>query len=97
MPGIVQGTLFGRGSAHSLDGDEHRHRKATFIDVACEDAQVEQFSPVLAREWQVELHAWLAGGHRTAYDAAIGAFGGASMKWAGLPGTSEAKTRWSAG
>lgn len=96
MPGIVQETLFGRGSVHSLDGDEHRHRKATFLDVAYEDTQVERLSPLLEREWQVEIDAWFAGGHRTAYDAAIGAFGRASMKWAGLPGTSEAKTRWSA-
>jgi fatty-acid peroxygenase len=96
MPGIVQGTLFGRGSVHSLDGAEHRHRKATFLDVAYEDAQVERFSPLLEREWRVELDAWLAGGHRTAYDAAVGAFGRASMTWAGLPGTVEARTRWSA-
>jgi fatty-acid peroxygenase len=96
MPGIVQATLFGRGSVHSLDGGEHRHRKATFLDVAYEDEQVQRLSPLFEREWQSEIDAWLAGGHRTAYDAAVGAFGRASMKWAGLPGTSDAKTRWSA-
>jgi fatty-acid peroxygenase len=96
MPGIVQGTLFGRGSVHSLDGDEHRHRKATFLDVAYEDTQVERLSPLFDREWKFELDAWLEGGRRSAYDAAVGVFGRASMKWAGLPGTSEAKTRWSA-
>jgi fatty-acid peroxygenase len=95
MPAIVQGTLFGRGSVHSLDGDEHRHRKATFLDVAYEDSQVHRLSPLFEREWQVELDAWVAGGHRSAYDAAVGAFGRASMRWAGLPGTREAKTRWS--
>jgi fatty-acid peroxygenase len=96
MPAIVQATLFGRGSVHSLDGDEHRHRKSTFLDVAYEDAQVERFTPLLEREWQVELEQWIGGGQRSAYDAAVGAFGRASMKWAGLPGTAEAKTRWSA-
>jgi len=53
MPAIVQQTLFGRGSVHSLDGEEHRHRKSTFVDVAYEDAQVERLSPLLADEWQV--------------------------------------------
>lgn len=96
MPALVQETLFGHGSVHSLDGDEHRHRKATFMDVAYEDAQVARFSPLLEREWQSELDAWLDGGDRTAYDAAVGAFGRASMRWAGLPGTSAAKTRWAA-
>jgi len=75
MPGIVQGTLFGAGSVHSLDGDEHRHRKATFLDVAYEDAQVERLEPLLEREWRAEVDDWLAGGRRSAYDAAVGAFG----------------------
>jgi fatty-acid peroxygenase len=96
MPGIVQGTLFGTGSVHSLDGDDHRHRKATFVDVAYDDAQVARLTPLFEQEWRAELDEWLAGGERSAYDAAVGAFGRASMRWAGLPGTAAAKTRWSA-
>jgi fatty-acid peroxygenase len=96
MPALVQETLFGRGSVHSLDGVAHRHRKATFLDVAYEDAQVERLTPLLQEEWAAELADWVAGGDRTAYDAAVGAFGRAIMRWADLPGTPEAKTRWSA-
>lgn len=96
MPAIVQQTLFGTGSVHSLDGAEHRHRKATFLDVAYEDDQVARLTPLLEREWRHEIDAWLSGGRRSAYDAAVGAFGRASMRWAGLPGTPEARTRWSA-
>ena len=96
MPGIVQGTLVGNGSVHSLDGEDHRHRKQAFLDVAYEDEQVERLSPLLDREWRTELDAWVAGGDRTAYDAAVGALGRAGMRWAGLPGTRAAKTRWSA-
>jgi fatty-acid peroxygenase len=96
MPALVQETLFGHGSVHSLDGDEHRHRKATFVDVAYEDAQVERLRPLLEREWQRELDAWTGGGVKTAYDAAVGAFGRAVMQWAGLPGTADAQTRWAA-
>jgi fatty-acid peroxygenase len=96
MPAFIQETLFGRGSVHSLDGDAHRHRKATFLDVAYEDAQVARLTPLLQTEWQAELDDWIAGGDRTAYDAAVGAFGRAIMRWAGLPGTAGAKTRWAA-
>lgn len=96
MPAIVQETLFGHGSVHSLDGSEHRHRKATFVDVAYEDAQVERLLPLLEGEWRSERDAWLGGGDRSAYDAAIGALGRAIMRWAGLPGTPAAQTRWSA-
>lgn len=94
MPAIVQETLFGHGSVHSLDGEEHRHRKATFVEVAYQQEQVDRIEPLLEAEWRRELAHWLAGGRRSAYDAAVGAFGRASMRWAGLPGTADARTRW---
>ncbi|MGV2982721.1 cytochrome P450 [Microbacterium sp. AGC85] len=97
MPAIVQETLFGHGSVHSLDGEEHHHRKATFVDVAYEDAEVERLVPLLEREWHAELDAWADGtSGRSAYDAAVSAFGRSIMRWAGLPGTPAAKTRWAA-
>lgn len=96
MPAIVQETLFGHGSVHSLDGADHRHRKATFVDVAYLGSQVDRIVPELEREWRHEQEQWLAGGDRSAYDAAVGALGRAVMRWAGLPGTPAAKTRWSA-
>jgi fatty-acid peroxygenase len=96
MPALVQKTLFGAGSVHSLDGAEHRHRKAAFVEVAYDEAQLARFLPLLEQEWRAELDAWLAGGRRAAYDAAVGAFGRASMRWAGLPGTPAAQTRWAA-
>ncbi|WP_036317680.1 cytochrome P450 [Microbacterium sp. B24] len=95
MPALVQETLFGHGSVHSLDGAAHRHRKATFVDVAYEDAEVQRLLPLLEREWQGELDAWRSGGRRTAYDAAVAALGRAVMAWSGLGGTSAARTRWS--
>ena len=96
MPSIVQKTLFGTGSVHSLDGDDHRHRKATFVDVAYEDDQVTRLTPLLEEEWRAEVDAWLAGGRRTAYEASVAVFGRAVMRWAGVPGTAAAQTRWSA-
>ncbi|WP_430647965.1 cytochrome P450 [Agromyces sp. GXS1127] len=96
MPSLVQETLFGHGSVHSLDGAEHRHRKQTFVRALYDDEEVRRLSPLLETEWQEELDAWLDGGGRSAYDAAVGALGRAIMRWAGLPGTPAAKTRWAA-
>lgn len=96
MPALVQESLFGHGSVHSLDGSAHRHRKATFLDVAYEDAQVERLTPWLEQEWEAERQAWRQGGTRSAYEAAVGALGRAIMRWAGVPGTPAAQTRWSA-
>jgi len=94
MPAFIQESLFGHGSVHSLDGTEHRHRKATFVDVLYDDAEVQRLLPELDRQWQGERDAWIAGGERSAYDAAVGALGRAIMRWAGIPGTAAAQTRW---
>ncbi|WP_144831358.1 cytochrome P450 [Microbacterium sp. BH-3-3-3] len=94
MPAFIQESLFGHGSVHSLDGTEHRHRKATFVDVLYDDAEVQRLLPELDRQWQGEREAWIAGGERSAYDAAVGALGRAIMRWAGIPGTAAAQTRW---
>lgn len=94
MPAFIQESLFGHGSVHSLDGDEHRHRKSTFVDVLYDDAEVQRLLPELDRQWRGELDAWVAGGERSAYDAAVGALGRSIMRWAGIPGTAAAQTRW---
>ncbi|PPF44419.1 cytochrome P450 [Pseudoclavibacter sp. AY1F1] len=94
MPAFVQESLFGHGSVHSLDGPEHRHRKASFLRVAYDDDRVEELVPHLEREWRAQVEAWVGGNGASAYDAAVAAFGRASMTWAGLPGTAAAKSRW---
>lgn len=96
MPAFIQETLFGHASIHSLDGAEHRHRKAEFVDVLYDDAQVARLAPLLEYEWRSELDEWVGGGERSAYDAAVGALGRAILRWAGIPGTAAAKTRWAA-
>ncbi len=92
MPAFIQESLFGHASVHSLDGAEHRHRKATFVDVLYDDAEVQRLLPELDGQWQRELDAWVAGGQRSAYDAAVGALGRSIMRWAGIPGTASAQT-----
>ena len=40
MPLPVQGPLFGQGAVHTLDDEAHRARKAQFITISYDDAQV---------------------------------------------------------
>ncbi|MFJ6654088.1 cytochrome P450 [Microbacterium sp. NPDC091313] len=94
MPSFIQESLFGHGSVHSLDLADHRHRKAAFVDLLYDDAHVARLLPLLEQEWREELSSWAEGARRTAYDAAVGAFGRAAMRWAGIPGTPAARTRW---
>lgn len=96
MPAFIREVLFGHGSVHGLDGADHRHRKATFVEVLYDDDQVARLLPYVEEEWRRELDEWIAGGRRSAYDAAVGAYGRAVMRWAGLPGTAAARTRWAA-
>ncbi|WP_052462248.1 cytochrome P450 [Nigerium massiliense] len=94
MPEFIKGPLFGQGTVHDMDGEAHRHRKATFVRIAYDDAQVERLQPLLEQTWAEEKAAWLAGGKRTAYDAAVGASGRAVMRWAGVPGPDSDLTEW---
>lgn len=59
-----------------------------------DDAEVQRLLPELEGQWQGELDAWVAGGERSAYEAAVGALGRAIMRWAGIPGTAATQTRW---
>ncbi|WP_125132527.1 cytochrome P450 [Microbacterium sp. 10M-3C3] len=94
MPAFIQESLFGHGSVHSLDGPTHRHRKATFVEVLYDDAEVERLVPHLEREWAAAVEGWRAGASASAYDAAVDALGRAVMRWAGIPGTPAAHARW---
>lgn len=96
MPGLIGEPLFGHGSVHSMDGEAHRRRKNTFVQAAYVDEQVERLTPYFEREWTRERDEWIAGGTRSAYDAAVGALGRGIQRWAGLPGTADAKTRFAA-
>jgi fatty-acid peroxygenase len=40
VPEPVQGTLFGKGAVHTLDGSEHRVRKAMFVTLLMDDDRI---------------------------------------------------------
>ncbi|MFD7326374.1 cytochrome P450 [Streptomyces sp. NPDC059875] len=52
LPGPVLDTLFGRGAVHTLDGEEHRVRKALFLGELTEPAAVAELVDRVRAEWQ---------------------------------------------
>lgn len=85
MPTPIQGSLFGKDSVHTLDDEAHRHRKATFVRVCYDDAQVERIKPMVEAEIREAMQRW-AKHQESVYDTTVIAYGRASMRWAGIEG-----------
>lgn len=85
MPLPIQGSLFGKDSVHTLDDEAHRHRKATFVRVCYDDAQVERIKPMVEAEIREALARWVKHPDNV-YDSTVIAYGRASLRWAGIEG-----------
>lgn len=86
MPLPVRGPLFGAGAVHGTDDDVHLARKANFVKVVYDDAQIERFKPLIEDEMRKMVETW---GRRegNVYDDTVVAYGRAVLKWAGVPGS----------
>ncbi|WP_420175434.1 cytochrome P450 [Luteococcus sp. OSA5] len=84
MPKVVGGGLFGKGSVHGLDGDQHRVRKAMFIRAAMDRPRVDALLADAQQEWQKIVELWLQGEKLSVYDAAVLVYGRSIVRWAGL-------------
>ncbi|WP_286959716.1 MULTISPECIES: cytochrome P450 [Arsenicicoccus] len=84
MPLPVRGPLFGAGAVHGLDDDEHRHRKAMFVSLAYDDAQVARLLPLVEEQWRRAVDRWQREGSGDVYETAVLAYGRAVMTWAGI-------------
>src|SRR3712207_8517768 len=51
IPEPVQGTLFGKGAVHTLDGDEHRTRKALFVSLLMDDDRTAALVDAATAAW----------------------------------------------
>ena len=84
MPTAVAGLLFGRGAVHGLDGEEHRHRKAMFVDALMDEDSVGELLG-LADELLVDaLGQWRREGGGVVYRTATEVYGLAVIRWAGI-------------
>jgi fatty-acid peroxygenase len=78
--------LFGKGAVHGLDGAEHTHRKAMFIDLL-DDTAVDAITAAAARRWTELIDGWTPGRPVWVQYAAAAVFGAAALEWVGIPST----------
>lgn len=94
MPAFIKGGLFGQGSVHGLDGDQHRHRKEMFIQSLMGPAAAEGVLEEAEREWARAIRdRWLSGGTASVYAVATEVYGRALLRWAGVVTHPETATR----
>ncbi|MEU6623893.1 cytochrome P450 [Streptomyces litmocidini] len=84
LPGPVLDTLFGRGAVHTLDGADHRARKALFVARLTDPAAVASLVEHAGAAWRT---AFAAPARREAvlFDEAALVLARAVRDWAGLP------------
>ncbi|MFE1381644.1 cytochrome P450 [Streptomyces sp. NPDC058740] len=91
LPGPVLDTLFGRGAVHTLDGAEHRARKALFLSWLTEPRAVQALAARVTEEFRREFGR-LRGREVVLFDACALVLARAVRDWAGLPGYDDAGT-----
>lgn len=85
IPEPVQGTLFGHGAIHTLDGEQHRHRKALFLSVLKDRRRVADLVERVGAEWDRAVASWAARQHVVLFDEASQVITRAVCDWAGIP------------
>lgn len=94
MPETVSGGLFGEGSVHGLDDQQHRIRKAMFIRAAMDQDAVARLLEDSHGEWQRHIdEVWGRGHSGSVYDAAVGVYGRSILRWAGIDTSRRTATR----
>jgi len=93
MPQAVARPLFGRGAVHGLDGEEHRLRKAMFVETLMDPERVAGLLRV-ADDLLVEaLQQWRVRGGGVVYPMATEVYGRAVLRWAGIDVSPEVESR----
>ncbi|KAB1916417.1 cytochrome P450 [Micromonospora sp. AMSO31t] len=85
IPEPVEGTLFGHGAVHTLDGADHRHRKALFRSLLTDPRRVGELVDHVAAAWD-EAIATAGDGRRVVlFDEASRVITKGVCAWAGIP------------
>ncbi|MBT0769623.1 cytochrome P450 [Kineosporia sp. J2-2] len=84
MPEPILSTLFGHGAVHTLDGEEHRHRKAVFTHLLMPPESVAGLTAAVMRSWEAERPAWAGRERVVLFDASARVLTRAVSGWAGL-------------
>ncbi|MFI1994821.1 cytochrome P450 [Actinoplanes sp. NPDC020271] len=92
IPEPVQGTLFGHGAIHTLDGIGHRNRKMMFLSVLKDARQVGQLADQVGRAWDDAVPDWAGQPSIVLFDETAKVITKAVCAWAGVPVTDVAGT-----
>lgn len=83
MPGAVRKTLLGDGGVQGLDGAEHRHRKAMFMDLMTPD-RIEDLAVLFKHEWRKAADIWSLRRRIVLYDELQPLLVRTATAWAGI-------------
>jgi fatty-acid peroxygenase len=87
IPEPVQGTLFGKGAVHSLDGEAHRVRKSMFVALLMREEGIGSLTQHVTAAWDAAVEEWLLRPRIVLFDEAGKVLAGAVCRWAGVPVT----------
>ncbi|MGY1636609.1 cytochrome P450 [Geodermatophilus sp. SYSU D00742] len=89
IPEPVQGTLFGKGAVHTLDGHEHRVRKAMFVALLMDDDRIHPLVERATAAWDAAVPGWVEREQIVLFEEARVVLTRAVCAWAGVPLTDD--------
>jgi fatty-acid peroxygenase len=88
IPEPVQGTLFGKGAVHTLDGEMHRVRKAMFVALLMREDGIAALVEQATAAWDDAAAGW-QGRQIVLFDESSRVIAGTVCRWAGVPITDD--------
>ncbi|NEK87827.1 cytochrome P450 [Blastococcus saxobsidens] len=85
IPEPVQGTLFGKGAVHTLDGEMHRVRKAMFIALLMREEGIASLTRQATVAWDAAVPSWTRRSEIVLIEEAAQVLAGAVTRWVGIP------------
>ena len=83
-PKRFQKTLFGEGGVQGLDGDQHRHRKALFMQYMNAES-LDKIESIFTRHWMQALNGWETKNKIVLFDEAEKILMQTACEWTGVP------------
>lgn len=85
IPEPVQGTLFGKGAVHTLDGETHRVRKAMFVSLLMREEGIASLVQRATSAWDDAVPEWTRRPFVVLMGESAQVIAGAVTRWAGIP------------
>jgi fatty-acid peroxygenase len=89
IPEPVQGTLFGKGAVHTLDGEAHRVRKAMFVALLMREDGIASLVQQATAAWDDAAKQWAGRPRIVLFEESASVIAGAVCRWAGVPVTDD--------